>query len=225
MNNQANSYVFRVLSQRIIGILTFFVFSRWAYSVRSITYFAMYLVFAVVSLALLNGVSPGTFAAREKSSADATVWDRTILAVYWVLAYFAVYFLAGLESSGAPAELGWVFAVGIALYFASFFLTLWAVRVNPYLESVSHIDRNRCPNICNCGPYSVIRYPSYAAILIWCVALAMVFETKYTAICAGVIAVVVIIRTALEDRNLRKDLDGYKEYAAKVKYRLIPFIW
>jgi protein-S-isoprenylcysteine O-methyltransferase Ste14 len=225
MNHQANQYVFRVLAQRILGILAFFVFSRWTYGVRSITYFAMYLVFAIVSLALLRGVSPSTLAAREKTPADTSAWDRAILAVYWVLAYFAVYFFAGLESAGAPATVGWVFGIGIVLFLASFLLTLWAVRVNPFLESVSHIDRDRCPNVCNSGPYNVIRYPSYAAILIWCIAVAMVFETKYTAICAGLIAVVVIIRTALEDHMLLNGLDGYKEYTEKVKYRLIPFIW
>ena len=105
MNNQANSYVFRVLSQRIIGILTFFVFSRWAYSVRSITYFAMYLVFAVVSLALLNGVSRRVHLPRAKNLPRMRPYGTgRFWRLYWVLAYFAVYFLAGLESSGAPAE-------------------------------------------------------------------------------------------------------------------------
>jgi protein-S-isoprenylcysteine O-methyltransferase Ste14 len=33
------------------------------------------------------------------------------------------------------------------------------------------------------------------------------------------------VRTALEDRTLQAELDGYKEYVARVRYRLIPGVW
>lgn len=225
MKKQANLYIVRVLAQRVIGILLFFIGSRWVYGVRPITYFAMYLVFAAVSLAMVRGISPGTLAARGTISADTPLWDKIILAIYWVLAYFAIYFLAGLEFSGAPQTLGWVFGVGAALFVASSLLTLWAVRINPFLESSARVQSDRCQSVCQCGPYSVIRHPTYAAILLWCAGVSMMFGMMYVAICAGVIALIIVIRTALEDRMLKSGLAGYVEYAQKVKYRLIPLIW
>ena len=225
MRTEANNYILRVLAQRILGILVFFLFARWSYGVRSITYFAMYLVFALISLALLRGVSPSALAARGKMASNTPVWDRIILAVYWVFAYFAIYLFAGLEAASAPAKIGWVFGVGAALFLLSFLLTIWAVRVNPFLESVSRIQKDRGQCVCCVGPYAVIRHPTYAAVILWCAAAAMMFETKYTAICAAFIAVLMILRTALEDRMLQVGLSGYDEYAQKVKYRLIPFIW
>jgi len=224
MKKQANLYVIRVLAQRVIGILLFLIGANWTMNVRAMVYFALYLAFAAVSLAHIRSVSPDTLAARGRIAADTPAWDKVVLAVYWVLAYFAVYLVAGLEASGAP-PLGWVFGAGVALQAAASLLSLWAVRVNPFLESVSRIQKDRGQSVCQCGPYAAIRHPTYAAVLIWCVGVSMVFETRYTAVLAGVIAAVMVLRTALEDRMLLGGLAGYADYAAKVRYRLIPFVW
>ncbi|NLI53612.1 MAG: isoprenylcysteine carboxylmethyltransferase family protein [Clostridiales bacterium] len=225
MRKKANLYILRVLAQRVIGILLFLFGAGWALSVRSMTYFAMYLVFAVVAMALVHSASPETLAARGRIATNSPVWDKVILGLYWILAYFAIYLIAGLEASAAPSSAGWIFGVGIALQVLAFLLSLWAVRVNPFLESTSRVQKDRCQSVCSCGPYSTIRHPTYAAILIWCVGVSMVFETKYTAITALVIAVITVIRTALEDRMLIKDLLGYEDYAKQVRFRLIPYIW
>ena len=163
-------------------------------------------------------------AARGKLGENTPAWDKVLLAVYLLLAYFVIYIIAGLEANRAPA-LGWIFGVGVLLQVAAALLTLWAVRVNPFLESTARVQKDRCQSVCNCGPYSTIRHPTYAAILLWCVGVSMVFETMFTAVCAGVIAVIIILRTVLEDRMLLSGLGGYQEYAAQVKYRLIPYIW
>ena len=224
MKTQANLYIVRVLAQRIIGCLLFFFFARWVPGVRALVYFSLYFVFAIVSLAMVRSVSPSTLAARGKIGEDTPVWDKILLAFYWMLAYFVIYIIAGLEASSAPA-LGWLFGIGVLLQVAASLLTLWAVRVNPFLESTARVQKDRCQSVCNCGPYNTIRHPTYAAVLIWCVGVSLVFGTVYTAICAGVIAVIIVVRTMLEDRMLLSGLNGYREYAAKVKYRLIPFIW
>ncbi len=225
MKKQSNFYAVRVLVQRIFGILLYFAGSRWVYGVRPITYFAMYLVFAAVSLAMVRGISSGTLSAREASMANTPSGDKILIALYWTFAYLVIYYIAGLESAVAPKTVGLVFGAGIALFVASFLLSLWAVRVNPFLESASRVPRDICQPVCRCGPYGVIRHPTYAAVLIWCAAVSMMFETMFTAICAGVIALIIIVRTALEDRMLIDGLSGYPEYAEQVKYRLIPFIW
>jgi protein-S-isoprenylcysteine O-methyltransferase Ste14 len=36
---------------------------------------------------------------------------------------------------------------------------------------------------------------------------------------------VLILRTALEDQTLQAELPGYREYARKTRYRLLPGIW
>lgn len=225
MKKQANLYIIRVMLQRIFGIVFFLLGSRLMMNVRSMVYFAMYFVFAIVSMAMVRSANPETLAARGTIASNTPVWDKIVLAVYWALAYFAIYFVAGLEMADQPAVIGWVFGVGVVLQVGAFLLSLWAARTNPFLESVSRVQSERCQTVCCCGPYAIIRHPLYAAVLLWCVGVSMIFETRFTAILAGLIAIIILIRTVLEDRMLKKELKGYAEYSTSVRHRLIPFIW
>jgi len=56
-------------------------------------------------------------------------------------------------------------------------------------------------------------------------AIPFALGTLYGLFMSGVVAILFIIRTALEDLTLKKELKGYLEYSRKVKYRLIPYIW
>jgi protein-S-isoprenylcysteine O-methyltransferase Ste14 len=42
---------------------------------------------------------------------------------------------------------------------------------------------------------------------------------------AGAIALVLAVRIGREEQLLADELDGYKEYRRKVRYRLLPLIW
>jgi len=42
---------------------------------------------------------------------------------------------------------------------------------------------------------------------------------------SGIALILVLVRTGLEDKTLENELEGYKEYKEKVKYKLIPLIW
>ena len=65
----------------------------------------------------------------------------------------------------------------------------------------------------------------YTAIIMWCVSVAMVFPSAWVALVSGVVAVVIVVRTALEDAMLDAGLPGYSEYRGKVRWRLVPFVW
>jgi protein-S-isoprenylcysteine O-methyltransferase Ste14 len=42
---------------------------------------------------------------------------------------------------------------------------------------------------------------------------------------AGIACLLLVVRTILEDRTLRTELPGYEEFAQRVRYRLIPWVW
>lgn len=72
------------------------------------------------------------------------------------------------------------------------------------------------------GPYGVVRHPMYTAII------AFVFGTVLllgSLVFAGLIGVLFVIRTRLEDRMLADGLEGYRAYASRVTSRLIPGVW
>jgi protein-S-isoprenylcysteine O-methyltransferase Ste14 len=104
-----------------------------------------------------------------------------------------------------------IFWTGIILSIISGWIGLTAILTNTYLESTARIQKDRNQIVCQSGPYAVIRHPVYTGIIISCIAVSMVFQNAGVMICAGVISIIIIIRTYLEDTMLKNGLEGYKE--------------
>ena len=100
-------------------------------------------------------------------------------------------------------------------YCRSYLGRLWAADAT-LQESHSVVDS---------GPYGIVRHPIYTAVLIMYLGTTIAFFTWWTALAYVVILVAHIVKTAVEDAFLEKELSGYGEYQKKVRYRLIPFIW
>jgi protein-S-isoprenylcysteine O-methyltransferase Ste14 len=75
------------------------------------------------------------------------------------------------------------------------------------------------------GPYGIVRHPGYIAGIITCLASPLILGSWWGLIPSSILAIALVIRTALEDRTLQHELPGYKEYTMATRYRLIPFIW
>lgn len=224
MDKRAVAYIVRLVVQRVIGILFFLLGSSWMFGVREIVYFGLYLLLAIISGIIMYKVNSETIRERGKINTNSPFWDKVLLTIYWMLAYFFIYFIAGIGyNSGVSVD--YLFFIGIFLFIFSTFMTLKAMIVNTYLESTARIQTDRGQKVCKEGPYAVIRHPTYSSVLIWCIAICLIFSTMLVMITALTITVVIIIRTYLEDALLKRGLEGYKTYTKDVKYRLIPFIW
>jgi len=57
------------------------------------------------------------------------------------------------------------------------------------------------------------------------ISTSLVLGSLWALIPAGVIFILLVIRTYLEDTTLQKELTGYADYAKKVRFRLLPGIW
>jgi len=75
------------------------------------------------------------------------------------------------------------------------------------------------------GPYATVRHPLYAALLILLPANALLLGSWYGLAASAVLLAGLVLRTAMEDRELHRNLAGYEEYAARIRYRLIPLVW
>ena len=87
------------------------------------------------------------------------------------------------------------------------------------------IQTDRGHTVCTSGPYRIVRHPMYAAIIPIVLATPPVLGSLYGLIPAGLIGVLFVVRTALEDRTLRAELPGYEEYTARTRWRLLPGLW
>ena len=220
------AYVARLVVERAVGLLLFLLGSGWVLGARGVLWFVVYFV-AIGSIIWLYRIAPDTMAARLAiaESKDVTpVWDKLLLAVFWLLSYFVVYWVAGKTcDSSLPIDV--IAIVGALIYLLSAVLTAWALSENRYAEAVSRVQSERDQHVCSTGPYAFVRHPMYSAIIMWCISVVMVLPSMWVALVSVAVAVVIVVRTALEDRMLSHGLDGYSEYQRSVRFRLIPFIW
>lgn len=220
------TYLARLLVERGIGLLLFMLGSGWVLGPRGALWFVAYFA-AIGSVVWLYRTAPDTMAARLAiaESKDVTpVWDKVLLALFWLLSYFVVYWVAG-RTCDLSLPIGIVAFVGVAIYLLSSVLTAWALSENHYAEAVSRVQSERGQRVCSTGPYGFVRHPMYSAIIMWCVAVVMVLPSVWVAVVSGLVAIIIVIRTALEDAMLARELAGYAEYRGRVRWRLVPFLW
>ena len=102
---------------------------------------------------------------------------------------------------------------------------LWAMIVNPYLEKVVRVQSERDHRVITTGPYAIIRHPMYVGVILMLVGIPLLLGSSCAFLPVGVIALLLVIRTILEDRMLRKELPGYEAFTHKTLHRLIPGVW
>ena len=217
-------YIGKLLFNRGLGLFLYALGAGWAIGRRAGIYFFTYILTTAVSSVIMLAANPETLAERNKAVTDSPPWDKVLLTVYWLLAFFGIYLVAGLESGKSPS-LDIIFWVGIALTLLATAIVLAALLVNTFLESTVRIQTDREQEVVSTGIYRIVRHPTYSSVLVWSLAISLVFPTPFVWLTAGVIAGVIIARTCLEDRMLAAQLAGYREYTGKTRWRLIPFIW
>ena len=224
MQKGAFNYATRVVIQRALGLVLFIVGARSTPSWHVWIYFGTNFAAVVISLTIMFGVYQETLSQRGKVVTDSPLWDKVLLGCYWILHFFVIHLIAGLEWQGAvPSQAS--FWIGMVLVVASALLAMAALLVNTYLESTARIQEDRDQKVISTGIYSVVRHPTYLAVLVSALGISLVFATPYVCLTAMVISAVIVLRTYLEDRMLQEKLDGYLDYAQHVPYRLIPGIW
>jgi protein-S-isoprenylcysteine O-methyltransferase Ste14 len=94
---------------------------------------------------------------------------------------------------------------------------------NPFFSESVRIQENH--QVATQGPYRLVRHPGYFGNLIGCLSQPLLFGSWWAFIPSFLAIIAFVIRTALEDKTLKKELNGYSEYAQQVRYRLIPGFW
>jgi protein-S-isoprenylcysteine O-methyltransferase Ste14 len=193
----------------------------WVYAIICILGFA-------VSRALAARRHPDLLAerARMMQHEDAKPWDK-LLAPLVGIGGGLVPLVAGLD-----ALFGWSSAFGVpwkavalVVILAGYALGAYALVENRFFSGVVRIQADRDHQVVSSGPYGWVRHPGYAGALLVYLVTPLWLDSQWAFVPAAIIAIVLAIRTNLEDRALQGDLAGYRDYAQRVGYRLMPGIW
>ncbi len=138
-------------------------------------------------------------------------------------------FLAGFFVAGLGFRFGWfVLPKGVAIggavvFLAAYILYAEVLRENTYLSRTIQVQENQ--KVIDTRLYGIVRHPMYSATLLLFLAMPIVLGSVYSFIIFLAYPLIIAKRIKGEEAFLEQELDGYREYKQKVKYRLIPFIW
>jgi len=149
------------------------------------------------------------------------------LAVGMAYGPFVAMLVAGLEVrlQGLP-EAGLLVALaGVALAVAGIAVTVSAMLANRYFGPVVRIQSDRGHEVATDGPYAVVRHPGYVGAILFYLGLPPVLGSWWSVPIMALLIAITVVRTAREDRYLCAHLNGYQEYADRVRWRLVPRLW
>ena len=172
---------------------------------------------------------PGLLAERQdiETIRNAKAWDKVLAPLMAVSIGYPMVIVAGLDHrfSWSPEFPLSLMVPGFILISLGYAFASWALAENRFFSSVVRIQTDRGHVVCDSGPYRFVRHPGYAGNIFALFGIVLALGSVWTLIPATVASIIAVIRTALEDRALQKELPGYRDYARRVRYRLIPRIY
>jgi protein-S-isoprenylcysteine O-methyltransferase Ste14 len=207
----------------MIGLL-FFVAGRWDYW-QGWAYTITNMIILILMATLLTK-SPELVEERLNPKEGVKSWDKFYFAVTTPL-YMIALLLGGLD-----ARFGWTTNMPLLVYWASVTvyligqaIFLWARYTNNYFSSVVRIQTDRGQTVCKEGPYHYVRHPGYVGGFLFTITVGLMLGSWWASIPQIIAALMLVWRTAREDKTLRAELPGYAEFTKETKYRLLPGVW
>jgi protein-S-isoprenylcysteine O-methyltransferase Ste14 len=115
--------------------------------------------------------------------------------------------------------------VALTLCVLGYALVVWATASNAFFSQIVRMQSERGHTVATGGPYHYMRHPAYLGAMVYELAVPVLLVSWWALVISGLGSLLLIIRTALEDRTLQAELTGYMDYARQVRYRLMPGIW
>ena len=162
---------------------------------------------------------------RGRVGKNVKSWDK-LIGIFYTICLLGTLVLAGLDARFAWSSVPlWAKILGGIGFIISLLLAFSAMLANTFLSTFVRIQDDRGHTTVSSGPYRFVRHPMYAGSLFMFWGIPLLLGSWWALIASGLNMIVLVVRTALEDRMLQAELPGYQEYAQKFRYRLFPGIW
>jgi len=164
---------------------------------------------------------------RERRKPGPGARDKHVLILLRLL-FWASLVIAAIDigrthwSDTVPRALQIAALIGFA---AAFGLAIRAMIVNRFFSAVVRLQTDRGHHVVTDGPYRIVRHPGYVGIIVGCMCSPLALGSWLAAVLMIACIAIFLRRTVLEDRFLLGNLDGYAQYADRVRYRLVPGLW
>ena len=210
-----------LLGVALVGVLiflpagTFFYLNSWL--LMGILFVPMFLA-GIVMMFKNPDLLKSRLNAKEKQQEQSLVVKLS-----------GLMFLSGFIVAGLGVRFNWyVLPIGVVVGAAVVFLVAYilyaeVLRENTYLSRTIEVQENQ--KVIDTGLYGIVRHPMYSATLLLFLSMPIVLGSMYSFLIFLAYPFIIAKRIKHEEKFLEEELDGYRDYKQKVKFRLIPFIW
>lgn len=192
---------------------------------------------AFLALSGVLGVASGLIIARDNPSLlrermrgpiqkEQKPWDKVLL-VAIIVVCTALPIAAGIDAkrieySHMPL---WLEALGALLIAVGLYLFHVVMATNAYASTVVRIQGERGHKVISTGPYAYVRHPMYSGVASYFFGIAFLLGSWWAVGIAAIIVLIFAVRAVWEEETLKEELEGYSDYAERVRFRLVPWIW
>jgi len=185
----------------------------------------IYFVAKAAAFALLD---PELIRERAAPGPGVDRGDVVLATLGYLGLYPATFVVAGLDAvrfgPAVPIPQS-IQVAALLVYVLGYGFAFWAIRSNPFFATFVRIQEDRNHSVVSSGPYALVRHPGYAGALVAHLAVPFALGSIWALLPAAVGTLFFVARTSREDQTLRDHLDGYREYQARVRWRLLPGVW
>jgi protein-S-isoprenylcysteine O-methyltransferase Ste14 len=193
-------------------------------------------VFSVIFLAMCYGTlvylyfhDPALLRERFGSPIQETQkpWDKVLLSLFFVefIVWWTIMPLDARRFVWSPAFPLWAKAVGTLLLILAVYIVFEALKENTFAAPVVKMQKERGQKVISTGLYGIVRHPMYAGAVLLFVSAPLLLGSVFGLALGLVLIITIAARSLGEEAMLKQELDGYRDYMRRVKWRMIPFVF
>lgn len=153
-------------------------------------------------------------------------WDKILIhcaALLW--AAWLIFMPLDAARFGWSHMPTWLQGLGAVFLLLMAYIVYLTFRENSFAAPVVKIQRERGHKVVTTGPYRYVRHPMYAGAMFFFLGTPLLLGSWYGLVLAPFMMAMLAVRAVMEERMLMAELEGYADYVARVRYRLVPLIW
>lgn len=210
-----------ILGVLLVGVLIFLPAGTFAFMNGWIL---MGILFVPMFLAGLVMMAKNPELLKKRLDAKEKQREQNIVIKLSGLMFLIGFIVAGLNYRFAWHILPlWVSIAAAVVFLIAYLLYAEVLRENTYLSRTIEIQENQ--KVIDTGLYGIVRHPMYSVTLLLFLAMPLVLGSIISFIIFLAYPFIIAARIKGEEKFLAEELEGYKEYQKRVKYKLIPFVW